>query len=700
MRSKKQTGPGLSMLRIAMQALGLLLVIPTLVILYLFKDNLDSQKIEVLLFALMAGILGFFLLWRILWGFKKVLRGLEKVSTGDAEDINAEGEVSHLREMASIINALNRLTVEFRENGAQLEKLIQQFATLAEITDITAHVPDINELLRLVLRKAMASTHARIGSIGLVQEDGIGLDLVACEGWTPGFGEPIAAAGDMTGKVVETGIPLLVEDVEKCSFTKDRSGPDRYSTNSFLIMPLRTKMATIGVLSLSDKATGGTFHGQDQQFLAVLLGQMGYAVENARLLKQARDAASNLSKTVQIQESKLEEAQLKIHQSEKLSALGQLAGGVAHDFNNLLQAILGYAMLSISRCDHDPTLAYNLHQVRMAAEKAASLASQLLAFGRRQMLKPKNLDLNRVIEELLKMVERVIGEHINLRVIAGSNGIVRADPQQIEQVLMNLCVNARDAMPDGGDIIIETRDVQVGPSGHDTFTAVAPGHYVLMSVKDNGSGMDKEMLKRVFEPFFTTKEVGKGTGLGLSTVYGIVSQHNGHVDVKSEPGRGTEFRILLPISEDPSMEVAEEKDGQKGGSSRGFETVLIAEDDNMVRDLSAEILREAGYEVLGSKDGEEAIEMFESNMEKIALLLVDAIMPKKSGREVYERVRSLKPGLPVLLFTGYSTSEIFDLPSDDGKVKIIHKPVSPDTLLSEVRNAINAHDPHFLEPGA
>ncbi|MGA2937385.1 MAG: ATP-binding protein [Syntrophobacteraceae bacterium] len=682
----------LGMFRIALQAMALLIILPALVVFYLFKENLDWQKTEVLICLFVAACLGYFLLWRILWGMKNLLRDLEKVSTGKTVNITTAGEVSQFQEMASIINALNLLTEDFRENAAQLEKLIQQFATLTEITEITAHVPDIAELLRLVLRKAMASTHARIGSIALLREEGTGLDMVAFEGWTPVSREPVESVDSMCIKVIETGKPMLVEDIEQCPLTMRPNNWGRYSTKSFLIMPLRTKMATIGVLSLSDKATGGAFHGQDQQFLAVLLGQMGYAVENSRLLKQARDAASNLSKIVKIQESQLQEAQLKVHQSEKLAALGQLAGGVAHDFNNLLQAILGYAILSMSGFQDDRTLTHNLDQIRTAAEKGARLVSQLLAFGRRQILKARKLDLNRVIEDLLEMLERVIGEHMSLQVISNSCGFVRADPQQIEQVLMNLCVNSRDAMPNGGAIVIETKDLEVGPSGHDQFPGVAPGRFVVISVKDHGCGMDKDTLRHIFEPFFTTKEVGKGTGLGLSTVYGIVSQHNGYVDVKSEPGRGSEFSILLPMCDEVRAETLVDKGAEKGENrlSHGLETVLIAEDEAIIRDLSAEILRNAGYEVITSVDGEEAIELFECHTDGISLLLVDAIMPKKNGREVYEHVRSIKPKLPVLLFTGYSTSDLFDRPVDDGNLKIIHKPVSPVHLLDEVRDAIDA----------
>ena len=691
-RHNKTEPPDLGLSRIALQAMALLLVLPSLGVFYFFRDNLTGEKVPALICLLVAASLGYFLLWRVIRGVMKMLAGLERVSTGEAKTVALDGEVAQLKEMAAIINALNRLTEDFRENAAQLENLIQQFSTLAELTEITAHVPDITELLRLVLRKAMASTHARIGSVSLLREDGAGLDLVAAEGWVPKVEGPVPLERSLAKAVLESGKPMLVEDIEKSPLTRRPNNFQRYSTNSFLIMPLKTKTATIGAVSLSDKATGGPFHGQDQQFLMVLLGHMGYAVENARLLKQARDAANNLRKTIRIQESQLQEAQLKILQSEKLSALGQLAGGVAHDFNNLLQAILGYASLSLVESQHNPTLTHNLNQIRMAAERAASLTAKLLAFGRRQMLKTKNLDVNRVIEEVMRMIERVIGEHIHLEVIQGSRGVVHADPQQIEQALVNLCVNARDAMPDGGTMTISTKDLQIVSMAQDLYPGVPAGRYVLMAVKDQGFGMERGTLQRIFEPFFTTKEVGKGTGLGLSTVYGIVSQHNGFVDVKSEPGRGTEFNILLPVVEDGSAEVLfppQPAAGRDTAVSLGGETILVAEDEALIRELSAEVLRSAGYEVLVAADGKEAIDSFMHHADRISVVLVDVIMPRKSGREVFEQVRAVDPRMPVLFWSGYSAVDLSSLQTEGNNVRVLYKPIAPDDLLREVREAID-----------
>jgi signal transduction histidine kinase len=682
----------MSMFRIALQAMGLLIILPSLMVFYLFRENMSPNKAYALLSILVAACLGYYLLWRILMGVRNILTSLEGVSTGQTEKVTSEGEVLQLKEMASIVNALNRLAEDFRENAAQLDRLIQQFATLAEITEITANVPDITELLRLVLRKAMTATHARIGSVGLLRDDGAGLDIVAHEGWTLTYEGPAPLEGSLAKTIIETGSPMLVEDIEQSPLTQRQNKSEKYMTKSFLIMPLKTKHGTIGIVSLADKATGGVFHSQDQQFLRVLLGQMGYAVENARLLKQARDAASSLRRTIQIQESQLQEAQLKVLQSEKLSALGQLAGGVAHDFNNLLQAILGYASLCRPGAQDSPRLIRNLDQIEKAAQKAANLTAQLLAFGRRQMLRPRNLNLNRVVDGLMKILERVIGEQIQVNVTRRSNGLVYADPHQIEQVLLNLCVNSRDAMPNGGAITIETDDLEVRPAGDERFPGIAPGSYVLLSVMDQGCGMDKETLQRVFEPFFTTKEVGKGTGLGLSTVYGIVSQHNGYVDVKSEPGNGAEFTVVLPMIQVSQRDGHSES--QEGGphrvrSSRGSETVLVAEDEALIRDLSAEILRGAGYEVLVAADGQEAIELFNDHADKITLVVADAVMPKKGGREVYDVVRSSRPKVPMLICSGYSAVDLLELQSDGSNVKILFKPIGPEDLLLEVRNAID-----------
>mgnify|MGYP001166007146 CR=1 FL=1 len=683
----------LSMFRVAIQAMGLLVVVPTLVILMVFRNYITGENAPILIGLLVISFLGFYLLWRILRGMQHILAGLQDLSTGKLDRLDSDEDVGQLKEMASIVNSLNQLAEDFRENTAELGNLIQQFATLAEITEITARIPDINELLRLILIKAMASTHSRKGSVMLLREDGM-LEIAAAEGWTPKDGAPVPLSEFIGKSAIDTGRPMLIEDIENSPLTRRANNSDRYTTSSFLIVPLKTKQSTIGVISLSDKATGRTFHVQDQQFVLVMVGQIGYAVENARLLKQARDGAANLKKTVQVQETQLQEAQLKLLQSQKLSALGQLAGGIAHDFNNLLQAILGYADLAMQKTQHENSWKHDLDMIKTASEKAAALTRQLLAFGRRQVLQQLDLSLGQVIQEVSKMLKRIIGEQVSLDIVQSSRKIVHIDPQQMEQVLLNLCINARDAMPGGGTITIETSDIKIDAKTPYRQLGAPPGSYVLLSVKDEGCGMDKEVLDHIFEPFFTTKEVGKGTGLGLATVYGIIHQHNGFLDVWSERGKGSIFKVLLPAATNGSIKPTVQRDPSDAGEikvSGGHETILVAEDDALVRDLETEILQGAGYKVLTAADGQEAIDIFQAQSQHISLLLVDAIMPKKSGYEVCKLVRSIRSDIPVVFCSGYNTGDLPGQIDESAHLTSISKPVRANDLLQNVREALGGN---------
>ena len=676
-----------SLMRLSIQALALVIIIPSLLIVYQFRDKLDAWDLPAMFFILLVSLLGFYLIWRVLRGINTIMKGLEKISRGDAKSLNVDGEAGQLREMAEIINALNKLTEEFRENASQLERFIQQFATLTELTEITAQIPDINGLLQLVLRKTMASTHARIGTVMLLREEGDGLEIVAAEGWAPASLGPIPLDERHGKTVIETGVPVLVRDIEKSPFSGSLNDRDDFSSSSFLTMPLKAKNSTVGLLSLADKATGGIFDRHDQQFLTVLLAQMGYAVENARLLKQAREAAVNLKKTVHIQEIELQEAQKKVIQTQKLSAVGQLAGGVAHDFNNLLQAIIGYTKLAMKSLPPGASQVRDLERIQKAADRAAALIRKLLAFSRQQVLQSINMDVNRTIDDIVEMVERIIGEHIHLEIVRGSSGVVHADPQLIEQVLVNLCVNARDAMPRGGTIRIETSDVEIDKTAIEDHACTEPGCYVLVTVADEGCGMDTKTLLRIFEPFFTTKEVGKGTGLGLSTVYGIVHQHNGAVDVVSEPDKGTTFKIYLPTTDSPvTLDIPGRTEAPAVG---GDEMILVAEDDEIVRELTVQILEDAGYNVLPVTNGIEAIEVFKNHASEISLILLDVLMPKMGGCETYDRLRTIQPEVRLLFTTGYSADNFHTGFIQDQGLQIIHKPHTPDQLLLKVRDVLD-----------
>src|SRR6185503_13123709 len=345
--------------------------------------------------------------------------------------------------------------------------------------------------------------------------------------------------------------------------------------------------------------------------------------------------AANAVENVTLMEREAEQAN-QLRQSQKMEAVGQLAGGVAHDFNNLLTAISGYSDLGLRRLGEGDPLRRNLEEIKKASTRAGSLTRQLLAFSRKQMLQAKVIDLNAIVTDMDRMLRRLIGEDIDLvTFLEPSSCRIKADPGQIEQVILNLAVNARDAMPRGGKLTVETGRVYLDETYARAHVAVKSGHYIMLAVSDTGIGMDAETQERVFEPFFTTKEVGKGTGLGLSTVYGIVKQSGGSIWVYSESGKGSTFKVYLPIVTE-SIDVE-----QKSGNAefyRGKETILLVEDEEMVRNLSREILEMNGYRVVTASDGEQAARLCESIDEEIHLMVTDVVMPQMSGRELSERV--------------------------------------------------------------
>ncbi len=397
-----------------------------------------------------------------------------------------------------------------------------------------------------------------------------------------------------------------------------------------------------------------------------------------------------LESFVDISERKQLEVQLR--QAQKMEAVGQLAGGVAHDFNNLLQAIQGYTDMAMEELSQDNAAYADLSEVQKASQRAAALIRQLLAFSRREAIRPRRLDLVEVVGNLTKMLHRVIGEHVELSVTHAPNlRAVHADAGQLEQVLMNLCVNARDAMPEGGRIVIETANASIDAPFVEHHAWAEAGEYVLLTVSDTGEGMPPEIAEHVFEPFFTTKGVGKGTGMGLATVYGIVKQHEGLIQVYSEPGHGTVFRVYLPVSQSDTAtnrlaEVQEEP--VRGGN----ETILLAEDEGLVRNMVAQVLRKAGYNVVTVKDGAEAIELFETKGDSIDLFLLDVIMPKKSGRAVFDLVKAARPDALVLFSSGYSHNALGASSLPEEGYELIPKPHSPNDLLRKVRDLLDGRN--------
>ena len=380
----------------------------------------------------------------------------------------------------------------------------------------------------------------------------------------------------------------------------------------------------------------------------------------------------------------------ELRQSQKMEAVGRLAGGIAHDFNNLLAVMLGYTTLTLSRAGDPAVVTRNLEQIRTAAERAANLTRQLLAFSRKQVIQPRVVDLGGVVSELHTMLERLIGEDIELVTDVGSaKGQVKADRGQIEQVIVNLAVNARDAMPRGGRLAIVMRDVVVDATIAREQASLRPGRYVRIDVTDNGAGMEPETLHRVFEPFFSTKEKGKGTGLGLATAYGIVKQSGGHIAVESAPGHGTTFRIWLPEVEEAAESAPPVSAPTGAAAPEGSETILLVEDEDAVRGLLREVLESAGYTVLQAASGAEALRVSRAHAGTVDLLLTDVVMPGMGGREVATLLAAQRPGLRVLFASGYTAEAIARHGVLEPGTDLIHKPFTPDALLRRVRERLD-----------
>ena len=437
--------------------------------------------------------------------------------------------------------------------------------------------------------------------------------------------------------------------------------------------------------------------GSDVPFIFVS-GTMGEETAVAALQNGAQDylMKTNLKRLVPAVQRALREAEgrrqrkqmeQQVQQLRKFEAIGKLTGGIAHDFNNVIGVVLGWAEMGCEETPPESRLHHHFQKIRDQAFWAARLTSQLLAFARRQVLQQRKLNLNTLVVEGMSLLHRVIGEQIEIRVLAAPDlNITLVDPTQIEQVLMNLCLNARDAMPEGGQLIIETQNVEIEEEYCRTHPYAKQGSYVLLAVSDTGIGMDAATTERVFEPFFTTKEVGKGTGLGLATVYGVVKQHGGFIHLYSELGKGTTFRIYIP-ARSGAAEPRELKSNEQ--TPKGTEIILLAEDNEGLREAAQEMLQRLGYRPILASNGTDAIELFKTNLGHIDLVILDVVMPGLSGPAVYSQMAAIQPDLRVVFATGY-TAETASLNSTLEKgVPILQKPYSMKNLGQIVRSTLD-----------
>jgi PAS domain S-box-containing protein len=386
--------------------------------------------------------------------------------------------------------------------------------------------------------------------------------------------------------------------------------------------------------------------------------------------------------------TKRKQAEEQFHQAQKMESVGRLAGGVAHDFNNMLTAIIGFSEVIRSALDSNDPLVEDVQEILNAAGNAAQLTRQLLAFSRKQTIDPRVIDINEIIEHSSKMLGRIIEEDIELLFVPGKDlGSIKADPGQIDQILVNLAVNARDAMPGGGKLTVETQNVELEDKKCHKCSESMFGSYVMLAISDNGCGMEKEILDHIFEPFFTTKRTGEGTGLGLSTVFGIVHQHSGHINVYSEPGEGTTFKIYLPRVDEEVEAIARPVEQ---ASVTGTETILLVEDDDMVRKLACRLLEKSGYHVLEAENGGEAYLICKDFDQEIHLLFTDVVMPNLNGKEVYEQIAEMRPKIKVLYMSGYTENAIAHRGVLEEGTLFLHKPFQANALLTKVREALDS----------
>lgn len=576
-----------------------------------------------------------------------------------------------LEQLESANRNLEREVMERRNAEEALRQSEKELRIRTRIADVFLTVTD-EGIFEAVLQIVLEGLESELGLFGYIDRNGALL--------VPGMKGSVFNQCQIPNKSITFPCDIwgdciwarsITEEKTLCSNTLSPNTPKgQIPIRRFISNPLMDQAEVIGLLMVANKAAD---YSEEDISRLESIGKAIAPILSARLHRDR-----------ELEERTRLENQLR--QAMKMEAIGRLAGGVAHDFNNILQAMIISSSMLMDCLPENGELHEFAEEIFKGVERASALTGHLLAFSRSQILKMADLNLNEVIRSLMKMIRRVIGEDVEVRFQEGRDqSFVHADRGQMEQILLNFCVNSRDAMPEGGTLTIETEKLTMTREFCETYSWASEGQYVVMRVTDNGCGMDAKTQARIFEPFFTTKEVGKGTGLGLATVYGIVRQHLGMVQVYSEVGNGTTFTVYLPCVEQPAVSteavVAVEPTG-------GDETILVAEDDDLLRKLATNILGGAGYKILQAADGMEALDIFKVNAGHIDLMLLDMIMPKMSGKGVYDALHLQHPNLHFLFSSGNATSSIYsDFVREKG-IEIIQKPYTPNALLLKIREVL------------
>jgi signal transduction histidine kinase/ActR/RegA family two-component response regulator/HAMP domain-containing protein len=623
----------------------------------------------------------------LLVGLRPVRALAESAARLGSGDLTARMPETRLSEMAPTVRAFNSM-------AASLEQALHEARTretrLQSLVEISGHLSRMQEVDSLLGRIAEACGRlVNTDWVGFRLVDGDELVIAGTGGGSQYIVTPRLRIGaSLAGVVAATGRPLVVRDPadDPRVLPPHAAAMRRVGSRAFMGVPAKAGDRVVGVLSFQTRRDEG-FSAEDVAFATAFAAHAAIALENSRLLLESRRAYVELAET-----------QGQLEQAQKMDAIGRLAGGVAHDFNNLLTVILGRTDILLHPLKPDDPMRRGIELIQRTAGRAADLTRQLLAFSRKQVLDAVVLDLGAVTTDMKDMLGRLIGEDIAL-LTAPTPGLgrVKADRGQIEQVIMNLAVNARDSMPQGGRLILETANVDLDDEYVRRHVGARPGPHVMLAVSDTGAGIPREIQGQIFEPFFTTKEPGKGTGLGLATVYGIVKQSGGYIEVDSEAGRGTTFRIYLPRLD--AAPVTVDRSGRPTIAAGGTETILLVEDEEGVRELARDILRASGYTVLEARNGAEALLLCERHQGPLDMLLTDVVMPRMSGRELAERLAPLRPDLSVLYMSGYTDDAVIRHGVLRAGTAFLQKPFTPAALVQRVRETLDlAAAPHHTTP--
>ncbi|MBI2876102.1 MAG: PAS domain-containing protein [Candidatus Tectomicrobia bacterium] len=581
---------------------------------------------------------------------------------------NDQGEVTHFIGVSRDITQHKRAEEAERRNRKTAESLAEAILCYLE-------TEDIHPMAEIILQRCLALTQAEYGVVCDVRRKGELRLLAASEVILPVLEERasqkegffcVPMADPFLYAMAYFQQPLLTNDPASHPYWEVL--PEGLPpVAALLLVPLKVQEEVVGLIGLANRPGG--FIEQDQREVEALAPMVALAISRAQM------------------EEERKALQRQLLRSQRMEATGRLAGGMAHDFNNLLTVIISYGELLSRRVGSEGPLYRDVEQILRASHRATDLTRQLLAFSRKQVMEPRVLDLNQILTDLSKMLRRVIGEDVDLVVVPTANlGRVRADAGQIEQVIVNLVVNARDAMPEGGRLALETANVELDEDYARIYAEVTPGRYVQVMVSDTGCGMTDEVMAHLFEPFFTTKGEGKGTGLGLSTVYGIVKQHGGHIGVYSEPGKGTSFKIYLPRVDEPVKPV---QNPVWEELPRGSETLLLVEDEEAVRAVATRALEGLGYQVLSCRSGEEALDNLVDGNDSIDLLITDIILPGINGKDLADRVREISSVEKVLYVSGYTGDAVGHQGLLEPGSAFLQKPFNLSAIARKVREVLD-----------